>query len=180
MPGNIVFGTERLVLKKFDIADAQGFYELNLDPEVIRYTGDAPFASVAEAESFIRSYNHYDRYGFGRWSVFIRDSGDYIGFCGLNYKLDLDEVDVGFRFLKRYWGQGYATEAARGSLLYGFKEYALDRIVARAMRENLASHQVIQKLGMRFQKILEIEGADWVQYEITQEEYQWNLFSPNI
>ena len=180
MPSTIVFETDRLVLKKFNLTDAQGFYELNLDPEVIRHTGDVPFASVAEAESFIRSYDHYIRYGFGRWSVFIRDSGDYIGFCGLNYRSALVEVDVGFRILKRYWGQGYATEAARGCLLYGFKEYALDRIVARAMRENLASHRVIQKLGMRFQKTFAMEGADWVQYEITQEVYQWNLFSPNI
>jgi len=73
----IAFETERLVLKRFAIADAQGFYELNLDPEVIRYTGDAPFRSVEEAKSFIRGYDHYDRYGYGRWSVFIRATGEY-------------------------------------------------------------------------------------------------------
>jgi RimJ/RimL family protein N-acetyltransferase len=164
---SIVLETERLVLKRFSPADTQGFYELNLDPEVIRYTGDVSFASVVEAEAFIRNYDHYERYGFGRWSVFIRDSGNYIGFCGLNYRLALDEVDVGFRFLKRYWGKGYATEAARGSLLYGFNEYALNKIVGRAIQENLASHRVLQKLGMRFEKTFEAEGAVWVQYACT-------------
>lgn len=164
---SIVLETERLVLKRFSPMDAQGFYELNLDPEVIRYTGDMPFSSAAEAESFIRNYDHYERYGFGRWSVFVRDSGDYIGFCGLNYRLAVDEVDVGFRFLKRYWGKGYATEAARGSILYGFKEYALEKIVGRAMQENLASHRVLLKLGMRFEKAFEAEGANWHQYACT-------------
>lgn len=175
-----MFKTERLVLKEFSIADAQGFYELNLDPEVLRYTGDAPFASVAEAEAFIRNYNHYDRYGFGRWSVFLKHTGDYIGFCGLNYRPAVDEVDLGFRLRRTHWGKGYATEAARGSLSYGFKTYNLEKIVARAMKENLASQRVLLKLGMRFQKTYEAEAMVWVQYEITNEEYLWKRFSPNI
>jgi len=176
----IVFETARLVLKRFSPADARGFYELNLDPDVIRYTGDIPFASGGEAESFIRNYNHYERYGFGRWSVFLKDSGEYIGFCGLNYRPKMDEVDLGFRLRRIHWGKGYATEASRGSLVYGFKEYALHKIVAKAMKENLSSHRVLHKLGMRFEKTFEKEGAHWIQYEITQEEYPWNFFSPNI
>ena len=164
MPRISVFETDRLLLKKFNRADAKGFYELNLDPEVVRYTGDVPFASMAEAEAFIRDYDHYERYGFGRWSVFTKDTDDYIGFCGLNYRPALDEVDVGFRFLRINWGKGYATEAARGSLLYGFTQYALDKIVARAMQGNLASHRVLHKLGMRYEKTLEAEGAVWCQY----------------
>lgn len=175
---NSVFETERLVLKKFSTADAQGFYELNIDPEVLRLTGDVPFASVAEAETFINNYNHYDRYGFGRWSVFLKDTGDYLGFCGLNYRPAVDEVDVGFRLRRSHWGKGYATEAASGSLAYGFKTYNLQKIVARAMKDNLASQRVLQKLGMRFQKTFEAEGTLWVQYEITQEEFSWNHFSP--
>jgi RimJ/RimL family protein N-acetyltransferase len=177
---NVVFETERLELKKFSAADAQGFYELNLDPEVLRYTGDVPFASVVEAETFIRNYNHYDRYGFGRWSVFLKDWGDYIGFCGLNYRPSVDEVDLGFRLRMSHWGKGYATEAARGSLNYGFKTYNLEKIVARAMKMNLASHRVLQKLGMRFQKTFEAEAMIWVQYEITREEFLWNRSSPII
>jgi RimJ/RimL family protein N-acetyltransferase len=73
--------------------------------------------------------NHYDRYGFGRWSVFIKDIGDYIGFCGLNYRPAVEEVDLGFRLRRIHWGKGYATEAARGSLIRGFKTYNLAKIV---------------------------------------------------
>lgn len=163
----VVFETTRLILKRFSLVDAQGFYELNLDPEVLRYTGDVPFASVAEAEAFIHNYDHYECYGFGRWSVFLKDSSEYIGFCGLNYRPALGEVDLGFRLRRSQWGNGYATEAARGSLLYGFKEYALERIVARAMQENLASHRVLYKLGMHFEKTFEAEGDVWHQYACT-------------
>jgi RimJ/RimL family protein N-acetyltransferase len=175
-----VFETERLVLKKFNVADAQGFYELNLDPEVIRYTGDMSFASVAEAETFIRNYDHYDRYGFGRWSVSVKDTGNFIGFCGLNYRAAMGEVDLGFRLCRNQWGKGYATEAAHSSLWHGFYTYGLEKIVARAMKDNLASQRVICKLGMSYEKTFAAEGVDWVQYQITQEEYQWKHFSPSI
>jgi len=165
----IMLETARLVLKKFSLADAPGFYELNLDPEVLRYTGDTSFSSVAEAEAFIRGYTHYERYGYGRWSVFIKETGEYAGFCGLNNRPELDEVDVGFRLLRRYWGKGYTTEAARGSIEYGFEAFGLERIVARAMRENRASIRVIEKLNMHFEKEFFENGAIWVQYETRKE-----------
>jgi RimJ/RimL family protein N-acetyltransferase len=164
-----VFETKRLVLKRFSTADAQGFYELNADPEVIRYSGDVPFRSVFEAGEFIRQYDHYDKYGFGRWSVFYRETGQYLGFCGLNYSPRLDEVDIGFRILRKHWGKGYATEAARGSIAYGFQEYGLGRIVGRAVKENTASHRVLEKLDMRFEKQFEMDGVIWFQYEILRE-----------
>jgi RimJ/RimL family protein N-acetyltransferase len=177
---SVVLVTERLVLKEFSLTDAHGFYELNLDPKVIRFTGDVPFSSMAEAEIFIRNYDHYDRHGFGRWSVFLKDTNEYLGFCGLNYRLAVDEVDLGFRLRRSHWGKGYATEAAQGSLLHGFKSYGLEKIVAWAMKDNLASHRVLHKLGMRFQKTVEAEGSLWIQYVVTQEEYLWNRFLPSI
>jgi [ribosomal protein S5]-alanine N-acetyltransferase len=84
--------SRRMTLHRFSDADAAGFYELNADPEVLRYTGDRPFASVAGAEAFIRSYDAYERYGYGRWSVYLRETGEYMGFCGLSYR---PAVDVG-------------------------------------------------------------------------------------
>jgi len=99
---------------------------------VIRYTGDVPFATVSEAKSFIRSYDHYERYGFGRWSVFTKDTDDYIGFCGLNYRPALDEVDVA-RILRIYW-ERVMLPKRRGQPPVCFTQYALDKIVARAMQ----------------------------------------------
>ena len=161
-----VLDTARLALARFSPADAPGFYELNADPEVIRHTGDEPFTSAAEAEAFIRAYAHYDRHGYGRWSVYLKETGDYVGFCGLNYSARLDEVDVGFRFMRRYWGRGYATEAARASLQHGFNVYNLSKIVGRALPGNAASLRVLEKLGMQYVKDVENDGLLWRQYEI--------------
>jgi len=146
-PGRVVAVSERLELRQFAAEDAEGLFELNRDPEAIRYTGDAPFADLAAARDFTVSYDHYERYGFGRWSVFLRETGAYLGFCGLRCDPDTLEVDLGFRIARPYWGQGYATEAARLSIDLAFSEYGLESVVARAMPRNAASHRVIEKCG---------------------------------
>jgi [ribosomal protein S5]-alanine N-acetyltransferase len=165
--GAVVGQTERLVLREFASADAAGFFELNADPHVLRYTGDAPFRDIAAAQAFIEAYDAYTRHGFGRWSVYERESGDYIGFCGLAYRADRDEVDVGFRLRRDCWGRGYATEAASAALRLGFERFGLTRIVGRAMRDNAASHQVLRKLGMTPTHEFEQDGVTWVQYEVS-------------
>jgi RimJ/RimL family protein N-acetyltransferase len=165
---NPVILTPRLALARFSPADAPGFYELNGDPAVVRYTGDKAFASVAEAEAFIRGYDHYQGHGYGRWSVYLTQTNEYLGFCGLAYRASVDEVDVGFRLMHRYWGQGYATEAARASVEHGFREYGLVKIVGRAMPENLASVRVLEKIGMTFAKRVEDEVGQWLQYELSR------------
>ncbi|MEZ4687860.1 MAG: GNAT family N-acetyltransferase [Bacteroidia bacterium] len=80
-----------------------GFYELNADPEVIRYTGDPPFGSVEEARKFIEEYDAYAKHGIGRWAVIEEEMGDFIGFCGLK-KHDDGEVDLGYRLRRRPLG----------------------------------------------------------------------------
>ena len=87
----IVFETKRLILRTLSVAAAKGFFELHADPDVIRHTSDIPFRSVAEAEDFIRRYDHYRQYDYGGWSVFLKEANEYLGFCGLNYKSQLDE-----------------------------------------------------------------------------------------
>ena len=146
-----VITTPRLVLREFVLQDAPALYELNADPEVMRYTGDPPFASVQEAEDFVRGYDHYRVHGFGRWAVVLRETGEFIGWCGLK-RNELAQVDIGFRFFRKCWGNGYATESARATLAYGFDELEMDEIVGRAARANTASIRVLEKLGMEFWK----------------------------
>jgi len=165
-----VLKTARLVLKTFSVTDARAFFELNADPAVLRFTGDVSFPSVAEAEDFIRNYDHYARYGFGRWSVFLKASGEYPGFCGLSYQPALDEVDVGFRFVRRHWGKGFASESARGAVLHGFRICGRAKIVGRARQENFASHRVLLKLGQRWAKSIVMDGHTWDQYEVSRAE----------
>ena len=144
--------TPRLQLREMNSMDAPKAFELNNDPEVVRFTGDKPFTSIADAERFIRSYDDYRRFGYGRWAVLLKESNEWIGWCGLKYHPLKDETDIGFRILRRYWNKGYATEASKACLVFGFEQLHLDCIVGRVMKENLASIRVLEKTGMKFWK----------------------------
>lgn len=156
--------TQRLGLRPFELGDAGALYALNADPKVIRYTGDPPFESESKALAFLQGYAHYQQYGYGRWAVILKETSAFIGWCGLKYSPALNETDLGFRFFRAQWSQGYATEAANACLFYGHQALGLPHIVGRAMCDNQASIRVLEKLGMRFQKTIDFEGAAGVQY----------------
>ncbi|MEY3399235.1 MAG: hypothetical protein RL220_1829 [Bacteroidota bacterium] len=145
-----VADTPRLRLRELSPDDAQFAYELNQDPEVIRYTGDGPFGSIEEAGDFLRAYDHYARYGFGRWGVESKETGELLGWCGLKYTADVNEYDLGFRFFRRNWNKGYATESAMKSLEIGFNQFQMTEILGRVARDNHASRRVLEKVGMTF------------------------------
>lgn len=167
----IITETQRLVLRELNVSDAEAFYRLNSNPEVLKHTGDRPFLSVADAKSFLENYSDYKANGFGRWAVIARDTGAFIGWCGL--KLNEDQlVDIGFRFFREQWGKGYATESAEASLAYGFDHLKLDEIVGRAFIDNKASIRVLEKLGMHFWKNESCEGIQKaVYYKINRIQY---------
>jgi ribosomal-protein-alanine N-acetyltransferase len=158
--------TERLRLRLWTGDDAAVLWELNEDPEVLRYTGDENFESVAAMREFLLAYNQYTKYQMGRLVVELQQSGEVLGWCGLKYHAEEDFVDLGYRLFRKYWGQGYATEASQACLDYGFQELGLKRIIARAAVENLASIRVMQKLGMVFCREGMMEGQPSVEYEM--------------
>ena len=151
--------TDRLLLRPFDLADAVEMFRLNADPEVMRYVPDAPFSTVKDALQFLEDYDAYQRYGFGRWAVLRREDSCWLGWCGLRYSEAEDQVDLGFRFHRSYWGNGYATEAAKASLDWGFSERQLQRIIGRTAAENLGSRRVLEKIGM--QLVGTFSETDW-------------------
>ena len=163
--------TERLMLREFLQTDATELHALNSDPEVLRYTGDKAFASVLEAKEFLARYNDYVLHGYGRWAVTLRQSGAFIGWCGLKYHEE-GFTDLGFRFLREHWYQGYATEAAQATLAYAFGTLRLTEVIGRAARANQRSVNVLEKLHMRFWKEAPCEGIDAaVYYRITASEF---------
>jgi RimJ/RimL family protein N-acetyltransferase len=176
MTGRTIIQTPRLLLREFLLADAAAFYAMNLDPEVIRYTGDRPFASIAEAERFIRAYDQYQRFGYGRWSVIEKATGEYLGFCGLKFHPDTGETDLGYRLMRRYWGLGLATEASKACLAYGFNGLDLTSIVGRVREDNPASIRVLEKTGMRFWRHFDFEGHPGLIYRLTARE--WKSLNP--
>lgn len=167
--------TSRLTLKPGTLADAPHLLQLNSDPDVVRYTGDASLFNLLEAEKVVkeRLIPQFEKYKMSRFSVFLKD-GTYIGWCGLKYFPEQDEVDLGYRFMKKFWGKGFATEASLACLEYGFETLKLKRILAKAMPDNVGSLKVMQKLGMTFRGHHHdpTDPHAFVLYDMTAEEYK--------
>lgn len=159
--------TPRLVLRQIVPSDKDDMYALHADPAVQQYTGEPLIKSVAEMEEAIQyRLDNYDKYGYGRWATLRKSDGQFIGWAGLAYLEEFGETDLGYRFMPNYWGSGYATEASEAILRYGFDVIRLKRIIAIAMKDNLASIRVMQKIGMQFEKYAPYEpgGEDVAWY----------------
>jgi len=168
----IYLETPRLILKQFCEEDAERLFELNSDPDVVKYTGEAAYTSMDEVKAgLVRNYHQYEYYRRGRLSVFEKQSGEYIGWCGLRYFPESEQTDLGYRLLKKHWGKGYATETSIACLNYGFNILHLDKIMATAMKENKASINVFNKLGLTYSHDDHCHDAPAVVYIITKEQY---------
>lgn len=164
---NIIIETKRLLLRTFTENDAHLIYDLNLDPDVTCYTHD-PVKDMANAAEILEKVilPQYALYNHGRWAVLVKPELKFIGWCGLKYRAELNEIDLGYRFKKESWGKGYATEAAYASIKYGFEKLGLQRIVGRADVDNIGSWKVLEKCGMTFIGEEKIKGYPNKTYEI--------------
>jgi len=169
---SIILETQRLILKQFCEDDAKYLFELNSDPEVTKYVGEGAFESVDAVREFVRNYNQYEKYGQGRLNMFDKQSGEYIGWCGLKYLTESRQTDLGYRLLKKHWGKGYATEASTACLNYGFNTLNLEKIIGTAMKENTASIKVFEKLGLKYSHDDDCGCQPGVVYTITKEEWK--------
>jgi ribosomal-protein-alanine N-acetyltransferase len=164
---DIILETPRLVLRKVIINDAPFFYELNSNPLVVQYTGDIAFKDLGTAENIVRFLQkQYEENSYARLIVIEKSTQTAIGWCGLKYHPDTKETDIGYRFMQQHWGKGYATESALACINYGFETLNLTRIIADAMKENIASINVLQKLGMTYFGETLIDNIESVIYEI--------------
>ena len=148
-----ILETERLYLREFTIEDAPLLIELNSNPKVTRYTGDGPVKDLQEANRILNDIilPQYKN-KMGRWAVYLKSNDEFIGWCGLKFIAEDNEIDLGYRFFEPHWGKGYASESAKGVLDYGVTILKLKNIIARAAKENPASIAVIKKLGFVYLK----------------------------
>ena len=161
-----ILKTNRLYLRRLTIDDAKSLYLLNLDPDVIKYTGDKPFKNMADAKTFLTNYDHYKKYDFGRWAVINKENNKFLGWCGLKYTQEIEEYDIGFRFFKNEWNKGYATESAVACVNLGFEKYKMSEIVGRAMKENTGSIRVLEKIGLTYDKPFNFDGQEGLIYKV--------------
>lgn len=154
----IVLETERLVLRRLTLNDAPFIVELLNEPSFLRFIGDRAVKTEQDARQYLLKgpIASYERFGFGLYLVFLKDTGDPIGICGLLRRDTLPDVDVGFAFLPAYWRQGYASESAAAVLTHGRETIGLKRIVAITSPDNLGSIKVLEKIGLRFEGLIRL------------------------
>lgn len=163
------FTTDRLILRELSVDDTYYFHLLNEDPEVIQYTGDVSFKNTEVARQFLAGYDHYEKYGLGRWAVIRKEDNAFLGWCGLKYSPDKNEHDIGFRFFKQHWNKGYATEAAKKCIEVGFNTFKLPFIVGRVMKKNTASIKVLEKIGLTLVSDYNFEGHEGYLFKIKKD-----------
>lgn len=157
--------------------DAAGLLALDSDPAVMTYLGGVVMSTLAEAEEVVRHIlRQYAERGVGRLAVVERRTGDFAGWSGLKYEMEgLAELgsyyDLGYRLLRRHWGKGYATESARASLDYGFRDLHVREVFGMAHVENMASNRVLEKVGMVCLGEVEHLGFQTALYRMGRE--QW-------
>ncbi|MBI4635463.1 MAG: GNAT family N-acetyltransferase [Candidatus Rokubacteria bacterium] len=167
--------TARLQLRPFALADQGDHRQLYSDPEVTKFLAGGPFLGAAIAERSARALARFEHVwaerGFGVWAVVDRATGRLLGQCGLNVLPDGAEVELLYALERASWGRGLATEAALAALRYGFEQTGLERIVAVTRPEHAASRRVMEKLGMAYEREVEVYGFRAVLYAISREAF---------
>ena len=176
--------TERLVLRRWKEQDGDAFAAINSDPEVMEH-----FPGVLSREEsdqmILRMELHFEEFGYGLWAVDIRWADRLIGFCGLSvptfHTHFTPAVEIGWRFARDVWGNGYATEAARAAVDFGFEHADLEQILSWTIPANERSQGVMTRLGMKRAPDLDFDHPRFLDddrlrhhivYRITREDWE--------
>lgn len=183
--GRVYLETERLILRQFTTADVELLFDLDSDPEVMRYVGGISPSRDEIEQDYIPAYLEYyargDRFGF--WAVIEKATGDFLGW--FHFRPDPDghatDPDLGYRLRRITWGKGYATEGSLALVRKGFEELGVERVTASAYAENTASRRVMEKLGMTLERTFYFADDDpsgaAVEYALTKEDWQKQQFA---
>ena len=164
--------TGRLILRPFTEHDAEDLHRILAQEGVLRYFPNTEPPPLDRVQKFIAAQlEHWDEHGFGWWAVEQKPGKEIIGWNGLQYLTDTEEVEIGFLLSKPTWGQGFATEGAREGLKYGFETLGLERIVGIVHPENISSQGVLEKLGLTFKNEAEYFGMEVYRYVIDAASY---------
>lgn len=182
---DVFLETDRLILRKFTMADVDNLVELDSDPDVMFHITGGLRTSREEIETdYLPRYIDYYRKhpGYGFWAVIEKQSGDFVGWFHFRPAPDhpADEPELGYRFRKPFWGMGYGTEGSIALIDKGFTEFDVRRVVASTMVVNVGSWRVMERSGMR---CIRVFHAEWpyripgdeqgdVEYAITREEWE--------
>jgi ribosomal-protein-alanine N-acetyltransferase len=163
--------TPRLIIREVQAEDAEAMFAMDQDAEVHKYLGGKPYTDITQSHDNIAIIRQqYADNGIGRWAVELKESGEFIGWTGFKIMRDqpvnrhVDHYDFGYRHARKFWGQGYAFEAAQAALDYGVRELRIEDVYAMTDVNNAGSRCILEKLGFELKEIFPYDGpAFWVQ-----------------
>jgi RimJ/RimL family protein N-acetyltransferase len=165
----IVLETPRLILREFELDDADALALILSDPHTMRFY-PAPLDRAAVEQWIARNTQRYAKDGHGLWAMILKSSNEMVGDCGLTVQeVDgTDEVEIGYHTRSDLWGQGLTTEAARACRNYGFARLPVERLISLIRPENLPSQRVAEKNGMTVWKEIQWRGLSHLVYAINR------------
>ena len=148
--------TQRLLLRQFNVGDAEFILTLLNEPSFLRYIGDKKVRNLEDARQYIQNgpVASYERHRFGLNLVELKDSNTPTGMCGLLKREELSSADIGFAFLPEFWNKGFAFEAATAVLQDARERLKLERVLAITSLDNEASIKLLERLGFRFESVI--------------------------
>ena len=159
--------TSRLTLRTFIPADDIALHRIMNEPDIMQYFPNTAPPEMERVQALIeRQLMQYEKYNLGWWAVVPEGGSDLIGWNGLQYLPETDEVEVGYLLSKQFWGRGYATEGARAALHFGFETLGLGQIIGLTHPDNKASQNVLLKCGLEYVEQKEYFGILANRYQI--------------
>jgi ribosomal-protein-alanine N-acetyltransferase len=162
--------TSRLILREFLQSDLQALAPILADPLVMKFSTMGRYSTSQTEKAIDNFIDSYKQFGFGFWAVTLKESYQLVGYCGLAIdRIDeRDEPEIGYRLDSKFWGKGFATEAASASIQYGLNRFKLPYILGAAQRQNIASVRVLEKTGMTFDREIIFRGVAMDCYKIVK------------
>jgi RimJ/RimL family protein N-acetyltransferase len=166
---NLVIETNRLILRPLELSDADDMFAMDKNPEVHKYLWQTPALHIDEiikVIEYVRS--QYLKNNIGRFATIVKETGEFIGWTGIKFVDDHVEngntnfYDYGYRLNEKFWNKGYATEASKAWLDYGFNQMKIDKMNAYTHSENGASNHILEKIGMKLmENYTDKDGVIW-------------------
>jgi ribosomal-protein-alanine N-acetyltransferase len=181
---NCLIETERLIIRELVLKDDQGMFELDSDKDVHQYLGNKPIKTIEQSREIINMIRQqYLDNGIGRWAVVEKSTNNFLGWTGFKLIKELTNhhinyYDLGYRLIKKYWGKGIATEAAKACLDYGFTALNQTNIYGMTDVNNKASRNVLEKTGLKYKETFSLNGVPHVWFELSKEEWTKRNLEP--
>ncbi|MEK8180727.1 GNAT family N-acetyltransferase [Flavobacterium buctense] len=166
---NLIIETNRLILRPLELSDAEEMFAMDKNPEVHKYLWQTPAQHIDEVIKVIDYVRtQYDKNNIGRFATIVKETNEFIGWTGIKFVDDHVEngntnfYDYGYRLNENFWNKGYATEASKAWLDYGFNQMKIDKMNAYTHSENGASNHILEKVGMKLmENYPDKDGVIW-------------------